>query len=62
MERFEIYIMGKWTLANIYKANSKEEAIKTAIQDVNVSVNNMKRIDFPFEIKILEQHVYHEDE
>jgi len=54
MKKYDIHIEGKWTFCYGHEGNSKEEAIKKALQAV-------KREAGPIEIEILEQYVHDEN-
>ena len=54
MKKFEIRFEGEWFFGGCtYEANSKEEALEKALQDVN-------REAFPFDLVILGQYVNEE--
>ncbi len=50
MKIFYVEFVGEWFFSNGYEANSKEEAIEQALQDVRQEA-------FPFGLVIMEQYV-----
>ncbi|MCH7649811.1 MAG: hypothetical protein IIA63_01475 [Nitrospinae bacterium] len=50
MKKFEIRFEGEWFFSYTYDANSKEEALEKALQDV-------EREAFPFDLVIFKQYV-----
>ena len=55
MKEFDVFITGTWVHNSVYKANSREEAIKMALQDVETEEET-----FPFPLEITKQCLYEE--
>ena len=57
MKEFNVFIAGTWVHNSVYKANSREEAIEMALQDVEAEEET-----FTFPLEITKQCLYEEVE
>ena len=57
MKDFEVFIEGTWVHSGLYKANSREEAIEMALQDVGKEEETL-----PFDLEVKRSHLLEEVE